>query len=239
MHVFAETGPHLADFDFMEYNQSQEGIGMENKPKRVHGAVGLVIGVPLGAIGASLMKHGSLGMTPFYSVSLALYEATGMFTMGTWNTIFQVALVLALIVIRRKFFPRYVLSFAVAACASMILDGCNLLAANLPGDLLTRILSFAFGFLIMAVGIAILAKCKLPVAPMNLFPRELAEVYHKEFRQFKLWFDLGCLGFTLAVSWLFAGRLVGVGVGTLVAVLTGPLTGVIIRWMAKRVEFYA
>lgn len=210
---------------------------MEKTVRKVHGAVGLVIGVPLGAIGASLMKHGSFGMTPFYSVSLALYEATGKFTMGTWNTIFQVALVLILALIQRRFYPRYVLSFGVAACASAILDGCNILAAKLPVDMFSRILCFGLGFFIMAVGIALLARCKLPVAPMNLFPRELAEIYHREFRQFKLWFDLGCLAFTLLVS-LYVHRLVGVGVGTLVAVLTGPLTGILIRQMEKVFVFY-
>lgn len=210
---------------------------METTVKKIHGAFGLVIGVPLGAVGASLMKHGSFGMTPFYSVSLALYEATGLFTMGTWNTIFQVALVLILALIQRRVYLRYFFSFLVAACASAILDGCNALVASFPTDIITRIFCFGSGFLIMAVGIALLARCKLPVAPMNLFPRELAEIYHREFRQFKLWFDLGCLAFTLLVS-LYVHRLVGVGIGTLVAVLTGPITGVIIRRMEKHFVFY-
>ena len=90
----------------------------------------------------------------------------------------------------------------------------------------------------MAVGIALLARCRLPVAPMNLFPRELAEIMGREFRQLKLWFDLGCLMLTLVVSLLFAHRLVGVGVGTVVAVLTGPLTGVIIQFLDRHIVFH-
>lgn len=207
-------------------------------PIRVHGGLGLAIGVPLGAVGACFMKHGGFGMTPFYSVSLALYEATGILTMGAWNTLFQVGLVVTLMVIQRSMDPRYALSFAVAACASAILDGCNLLVGRLPSDLLFRSLSFGAGFLIMGLGIAILARCRLPVAPMNLFPRELAELTGREFRQMKLWFDLGCLGFTLVISLLFAHRLVGVGPGTLAAVLTGPLTGVIIRWLDGHIAFH-
>ena len=76
------------------------------KIKEVHGGVGLALGVPLGAIGAALMKHGSFGLTPFYSVSLALFEATGLFTMGFWNAVFQIALILSLIVILRTWKPR-------------------------------------------------------------------------------------------------------------------------------------
>ena len=62
--------------------------------KKVHGAVALAVAVPLGAIGAALMKHGSFGLSPFYSVSLSLFEATGLFTMGTWNAAFQFTLIL-------------------------------------------------------------------------------------------------------------------------------------------------
>ena len=211
---------------------------MNKQPKTLHGAIGLVVGVPIGAVGAALMKHGRFGMTPFYSVSLALYEATGVLTMGWWNTIFQLCLILTLVIIRRQFFPRYLLSFAVAFCASTILDLVNNATAYLPETMGCRIICFASGFLIMAVGIALLARCRLPVAPMNLFPRELAEIMGREFRQLKLWFDLGCLMLTLVVSLLFAHRLVGVGVGTVVAVLTGPLTGVIIRFLDRHIVFH-
>ncbi|MGN0977120.1 MAG: DUF6198 family protein [Faecousia sp.] len=207
---------------------------MRREPVRVHGAVGLVLGVPLGAVGAALMKHGGFGMTPFYSVSLALYETTGVLTMGAWNAIFQVGLILALLLIRRRFAPRYVLSFGVAACSSAILDLANSAAAGLPDSLIWRIFSFAVGFLVLGLGISLLAKCRLPVAPMNLFPRELAEVTHREFRQMKLWFDLGCL----ALALLIARRPAGMGVGTLAAVLTGPLTGVIIRFLDRHIVFY-
>lgn len=211
---------------------------MKNEPKSLHGAVGLTIGVPIGAIGAALMKHGRFGMTPFYSVSLALYEATGILTMGIWNTIFQLGLILTLIIVQRRFFSRYVLSFAVAFCASAILDLVNKATASLPETMVCRTVCFSLGFLIMAVGIALLARCRLPVAPMNLFPRELAEIMGREFRQLKLWFDLGCLMLTLVVSLLFAHRLVGVGVGTVVAVLTGPLTGLIIRFLDRYIVFH-
>lgn len=94
-------------------------------------------------------------------------------------------------------------------------------------ELVMRIICFGLGFLIMAVGIALLARCKVPMAPMNPFPRELAEIYHRELRQFKLWFNLCCVAFTLLVS-LYVHRLVGVGIGTLVEVLTSLITGVII-----------
>ena len=78
------------------------------------------------------MKHGSFGLTPFYSVSLALFDASKLFTMGTWNAVFQVVLILLLVLILRKLKPRYLLSFVVAGVSSMILDGANAVCARLP-----------------------------------------------------------------------------------------------------------
>ena len=34
--------------------------------RKVNGGIALALGVPLGAIGAALMKHSSFGLTPFY-----------------------------------------------------------------------------------------------------------------------------------------------------------------------------
>ena len=209
--------------------------------KNVHGGFALAFGVPLGAIGAALMKHGSFGLSPFYSVSLSLFEATGRFTMGTWNAVFQFALILLLIVILRKLKLRYPLSFAVAAVSSMILDAANAAFTHLPHTIPVRLVCYVIGFLVMTMGIALMAECKLPVAPMNLFVRELSEEWGRPFRNVKLVFDICCLAFSTAVSLGFAGYLSrGIGPGTVLsAFLTGPLTGLYISPLRKRFRFYS
>ena len=187
------------------------------------------------------MKHGSFGLSPFYSVSLSLFEATGRFTMGTWNAAFQFALILLLIVILRKLKLRYPLSFAVAAVSSMILDAANAAFTHLPHTIPVRLVCYVIGFLVMTMGIALMAECKLPVAPMNLFVRELSEEWGRPFRSVKLVFDICCLAFSTVVSLGFAGYLSrGIGPGTVLsAFLTGPLTGLYISLLRKRFRFYS
>lgn len=202
--------------------------------KRIHGAAVLAAAVPIGAAGTALMKHGSFGLTPFYSVSLALYHATGLFTMGTWNTVYQVVLILTLMAILRRFKMRYVLSFAVAAITSVILDLFNSLCLALPATLPVRIVCYAAGFLLLTLGVALMAECKLPVSPMNLFVRELSEEWNRPFRNVKLGFDLGCLIISVTISLCFTGHLNGVGPGTIVsALLTGPMSGIYIAWLRR------
>ena len=186
------------------------------------------------------MKHGSFGLTPFYSVSLALFDASKLFTMGTWNAVFQVVLILLLVLILRKLKPRYLLSFVVAGVSSMILDGANAVCARLPETIPVRIVCYITGFLVMTLGIALMAECKLPVAPMNLFVRELAEEWNKPFRRVKLVFDVGCLVLSITVSLCFAGRLSrGIGPGTVIsAFLTGPFSGFYIAHLRKHFQFH-
>ena len=208
--------------------------------RKIHGAAALAVAVPIGAVGAALMKHGSFGLTPFYSVSLALFDASKLFTMGTWNAVFQVVLILLLVLILRKLKPRYLLSFVVAGVSSMILDGANAVCARLPETIPVRIVCYITGFLVMTLGIALMAECKLPVAPMNLFVRELAEEWNKPFRRVKLVFDVGCLVLSITVSLCFAGRLSrGIGPGTVIsAFLTGPFSGFYIAHLRKHFQFY-
>lgn len=186
------------------------------------------------------MKHGSFGLTPFYSVSLALFEATKHFTMGTWNAAFQIVLILLLILILRKLKLRYLLSFAVAGVSSIILDGANAVCARLPETIPVRIVCYVAGFLVMTLGIALMAECKLPVAPMNLFVRELSEEWEKPFRRVKLVFDVGCLALSIMVSLCFTGKLSrGIGPGTVIsAFLTGPFSGFYIANLRKQFQFY-
>ena len=161
--------------------------------------------------------------------------------MGTWNAVFQFALILLLIVILRKLKLRYPLSFAVAAVSSMILDAANAAFTHLPHTIPVRLVCYVIGFLVMTMGIALMAECKLPVAPMNLFVRELSEEWGRPFRNVKLVFDICCLAFSTAVSLGFAGYLSrGIGPGTVLsAFLTGPLTGLYISLLRKRFRFYS
>ena len=211
---------------------------MERQVREVYGGWALVPGIVCGAVGGALMKHGRFGLTPFYAVSLSLHEATGLFSMGTWNTIFQAALIGLLLVLLRRPGPRYLLSFLAAAVSSAILDGMNWLCGFLPGTMVCRVLTFAAGFLVMGLAIALLAECKLPVAPMNLFVREIADHWDRPFKTVKTAFDLACFFFSLAVSLLFVHRLSSIGAGTLFsALLTGPLSGVYIRCLRRRFVF--
>lgn len=210
----------------------------DSRPVRLHGFAGLSLGVLGSALGTALMRHGNYGLSSFYAVSLALYRASGILTMGAWNTIYQIVLILILMVCLRRVRWGYLASFAVVMVSSILIDGLSAMTAHLPDVLWMRLGCYLSGLLILSAGISLLATCKLPVMPMNLFVREMAEALHWPFGRFKLCFDIACLTFSAGVGLVFTGTTPGVGWGTLVSVLlVGPLTNALISLQSKIVEF--
>lgn len=206
---------------------------------RLHGMIGLLAGLITNVIGICLMKRGNFGLTAFASVGLALYESTGVLTMGIWSWIFQASLLLAMMIVLRKAKWLYLASFAVVAAYSLLIDVGNLLLAGLPDALPWRLLYWVAGFGITCVGISFFMLCKMPVMAVDYFTREISDAKSIPFPKFKMAFDFSCLAFSAILSLVCTGRLAGAGVGTVVAVfLTGPVAGWFMGRQSRRIAYY-
>ena len=75
-------------------------------------------------------------------------------------------------------------------------------------------------YLIICVGIALSNRCKLPIIPTDLFPREVADITGKPYARIKIGFDVICLLVTACMTYFFLGHIMGLGVGTIVAAFT-------------------
>ena len=53
---------------------------------------------------------------------------------------------------------------------------------------------------ILCIGIALSNRCKLPVIPADLFPRDLAEIIQKPYARVKITFDVTCLLVTACLT---------------------------------------
>lgn len=215
------------------------GLTEHDRRLRLHGIVGLGLGVIGSALGTALMRHSGFGLSSFYTVSLALYHASGRFSMGLWNTVYQIALIFLLMFLLGRVRWGYLVSFAVVAVSSLLIDWFSAIISAWPDSLPACLACYLAGLLILSMGISLLANCKLPVMPINLFVREIAEAEHWPFGRFKLCFDLACLAFSVAIGVIFVGSTPGVGWGTLVSVLcVGPLTDAFLKLQNNCLYFY-
>ena len=75
-------------------------------------------------------------------------------------------------------------------------------------------------YCLISLGIALSNRCKLPIVPTDLFPRELADITGIPYPKIKIGFDVICLAVTAGLTLGFLHHLEGLGIGTIAAAFT-------------------
>ena len=141
-------------------------------------------------------------------------------------------------ILRKKFVPQYLFSFVVGFIFSELLDVHKMWIDVLPTDLGWCVLYFVVSYFLLCIGIALSNRCKLPIIPTDLFPRELSEIINVSYSKVKIIFDVTCLAVTAGMTLIFLGRLEGLGIGTVLAAFTmGKTVGIIGNMMDKKFRF--
>ena len=103
---------------------SEAPVEEENGKKRTvfRGELALFITVMINSFGVVLMLYSGAGISAISSVPFAFSEVAPVISLGTWTYIFQAALILSLMIMRKKFVPAYLFSFVVGFAFSELLD---------------------------------------------------------------------------------------------------------------------
>lgn len=190
------------------------------QPAVYRGEVALLAAVMINSLAVVLMLHSGSGISAISSVPYAFSLVLPRLSLGTWTYLFQGVLVLSLMLLRRRFVPAYLLSFVVGFVFGKLLDLHKAWIDALPATLPLRVLYFVLSYVLLAIGIAVSNRCKMPIVPTDLFPRELAAITGWSYSRIKVTFDVLCLATTALMTVVFLGRLDGLGVGTVLAALT-------------------
>ncbi len=209
--------------------------------KRIlRGEAALMLAVVINSFGVVLMLYSGSGISAISSVPFAFSEVLPALTLGTWTYIFQGLLILSLMLMRRRFVLDYLFSFVVGFVFGAMLDLHGLWVATLPDDLARRVVYFIISYLLISFGIALSNRCRLPIIPTDLFPREVSHITGVGYPKVKIVFDVGCLAVTGALTFAFLGYLDGLGVGTVLAAFTmGKVVGLMGNWLDRHFHFVA
>lgn len=191
-----------------------------NGKKLLRGEAALALAVLINSFGVVLMLYSGAGISAISSVPYAFSRVLPKLSLGTWTYIFQGALILSLMIMRKKFVPSYLFSFAVGFVFSELLDVHELWINVLPSSLAWRIVYFVISYVLICIGIALSNRCQLPIVPTDLFPRELADITKIAYPKIKIGFDVTCLAVTAGLTFFCLGRIDGLGIGTILAAFT-------------------
>ena len=211
---------------------------MNDSKLTIRGELTLIVIIIINSLGVVLMLHSGSGISAISSVPYAFSEVFPKLTLGTWTYLFQSLLILTLMVLRKKFIPEYLFSFVIGFFFGKMVDIHQAWVSQLPYTIPLRVLYFVLSYLIICFGIALSNRCKMPIIPTDLFPRELADILKREYSKIKVPFDVICLFIIGFMTFLCLGHIMGLGVGTVLAAFTmGKVIGIIGKEMDKKVQF--
>lgn len=223
----------------MNIRKGDSGVTqMKTNKVECFGEMALPLIIIMNSFGVVLMLYSGTGISAISSMTYALSEVMPAVTLGTWTYIFQGSLVLSLMILKRKFVPQYLLSFIVGFGFGLMVDVHKYWLQYLPTALPFRIFYLVASFFILCTGVALSNRCKMPMIPTDLFPKELSEITGIAFSKIKMSFDLICVAATVVLTLCFFGGIRGLGIGTILcALLMGKGISVIGGWIDKNMEF--
>jgi len=194
----------------------------------------LLAALVLVSAGVTLMVRSGYGISVASSVPYVFSLHFTQLSFGTWTFIVYTFVILLLIALIRHFEWLYLFSFVISIFAGLFSDLFKFLWSFLPGSALLHVLYYFAGWFCLSLGIASFVKSGLPPAPYELFIREVSRFKKIPIGRAKTLFDLGCLTISSLFLIFVVKRLVGIGIGTVVAGLfNGTVVGHWIRLMNR------
>ena len=192
---------------------------MSNKGKRI---LVYMIGMLILALGLTLNTKANLGVSPIISVPFCISKLTGMnfgdltFVVYVIFVGIQIAIDLYMKKSKRAIYD--LLQLPLSLVFTRIL---NLFSAciNISENIWIRIVVLVIAILCTGIGAAMSLSMQIVPNPGDGIVQALSEVFNKSVGLTKNVFDCLNLMITLSLGLLFSHKIIGIGIGTLMAVI--------------------
>ena len=198
------------------------------------------LGIVILALGTAFMEKADFGLStvvaPAYLLYLKLGETFRFLTFGMMEYFLQAFLLVAMVIVLRRFRVSYLFSFVTAVLYGLALDGCMALVAYLPADtFIFRALWYVVGLVVCALGVSFFFRSYLAPEVYELFVKELSRKLGKDMGKVKIVYDCVSCALAIVMSFCFFGlwHFEGVKLGTVICAL---VNGHIINFFGRLME---
>ena len=181
-----------------------------------------VVGMFILAIGLTLNTKANLGVSPIISVPYSISQITGLNFGDLTFVVYAIFVVVQIIIhIRLKNHKRIVSEILQLPLSLIFTRLLNIFSTYIPTaqNLGIRFIVLTLAIICTGVGAAMSLSMQLVPNPGDGIVQSLAEGFNKSVGLTKNLFDCFNLCITLCISIFIAHQIVGVGIGTLIAVL--------------------
>ena len=211
------------------------------EPSQKQSLIGRILiylaGIVILAFGITLNTKTGLGVSPIISIPFSISALAGI-NLGTITFLFYTLLVLLQILLLGKDFKIFqLLQIAMSLITSLCID---LFDRILPQDpnLPLKLLLLAAAIIFTGLGASLTVGVRIVPNPADGFADVLGRRLKKGFGFGKNVFDLSCIIISLAIGLIFSGRIIGIGLGTIISMIfTGRVVAFCHGRLAKTIPF--
>lgn len=185
------------------------------------------IGIWTVSLGIVLCKKCGLGISPISCIPFVL-ETVVPLSFGTLTMLFHFANILIQAVLKRGLDMRLLLQVPIAVLFGWIIDFLQkviIIDGNRWG---ARIVALIFSVFFTALGMVFMVNMNLVQNPPDGTVKIISARCGKEFGHVKIYYDLVCVGVTVALGLAFLGRITGIGIATVVSAI---FVGKTVSWL--------
>ncbi len=196
----------------------------------------LVISLFFSALGVAVTKYGELGVSPISSVANVLSYKFSSLSLGMWLIIWNCILIVGQVIILRKNFKIIqLLQIPVSFLFGYFTDFGSWLVSFIPADsYAARLVMVILGVVILGFGISLSVIANVVMNSGEAFVKAISDVWHKNFGNIKIAFDISCVAAAVILSLLFFNfKIVGTREGT---VISAVFTGMVVKFFVKRLK---
>lgn len=207
------------------------------KKIKLHSETVYILGLFIMSLSVAMIACTDYGLSMIVAPAYLLSVKIGV-TFGQAEYIVQGLLFIVLCIALRKFRIIYGFSFVTGLIYGAMLDGWRVLIPHFnpeitaPGmlPLPLKLVYFCVGMTLTSFAVALLFRTYLYPQVYDFFVKAISARYKLNRDKFKIGFDISCLVVSCAMTFLLFGKIVGIGVGTLIMT---ALNGVIIAFFGK------
>lgn len=192
-----------------------------------------VIGLIILSLGITLNTKTGLGVSPIVSIAFCVSNITGLsFSVMTF-AMYCIFVLLQFILLGKNFQILQVLQVIVSFLTSFFIDIFDRLIP--VADLLwLRIVLLIIAILCVGIGASLTVGMKLIPNPADGLANVIGLKIKKSFGFGKNLFDFSCIFISLVLGFVFAGKIIGIGIGTICCMLfIGRVIALCSPWISK------
>lgn len=178
-----------------------------------------LMGMIVLALGIVLNTKTQLGVSPIISVPYSIAKIWGLNLGNTTFVFYLCCILMQILLLRKRFQPYQLLQVVVSLITSQFINMFDWLLDIEPQNFAQKLFILAAAIIVTAIGAATMVMMELVPNPADALAKVFGDLTGRGLGLGKNIFDSICFVLSLVIGFVFAGKIVGIGLGTVCAVI--------------------